>query len=156
MNDIVIYYSRTWKTKLVAKTIAKEIAADTQEIKDLTNRSGLRGFVKGVIDIKFNANTEISPERVDLKDYDTIYIGSPVWGARIAPAIMQLVNNCDFEGKNVITFVTMSGSGSDNALSELNNQIKTKKGNITNSFAIITKNTDIPKLTKKALKDLEN
>lgn len=155
MTDIVIYYSRTGKTKLVAETIAEQKNADKIEIKDIRSRSGIHGFIKGAIETIATVKTDIIPKRVDLKEYDTVYIGTPVWASRPTPAINQIIANCNFEDKNVITFATLNGSGAENTIKILNDAITDKGGNVINSFAIITKNTDIEKLTRKALNDME-
>jgi len=41
---IVIYYSRTGDTRVVARTIQAALDCDLREIKDLKDRSGIKGF----------------------------------------------------------------------------------------------------------------
>jgi flavodoxin len=38
MKSLLIYYSRTGKTKFVAETIAAELGSDIEEVVDLKNR----------------------------------------------------------------------------------------------------------------------
>lgn len=156
MRNIIIYYSRTGKTKLVAETISQEIDAQLIEIKDKTNRSGSIGFVKGALDTITNNDTQIEPNTIDLTPYDNIYIGTPVWASKVAPAITEIIKNLKLENKNVITFATLNKHGAETTLNILNDAIKEKNGKIIKSFAIITKNTDIEKLTKQAIKDMED
>ena len=87
MKSAVIYYSRTGKTRYVAKEIEKMTDATDMEIKDLTNRSGINAYISCAMDIFDNKITYIKPKHVDITDYDKIYIGTPVWGSNIAPAI---------------------------------------------------------------------
>jgi len=46
MKTLVVYYSRTGKTKFVAEKIAVELKADVEEVVDLKSRSGRFGFLK--------------------------------------------------------------------------------------------------------------
>ncbi len=154
MSSIVIYYSRTGNTKLVADTIAEKTGAETIEIKDKTSRSGGFGYIKGAVDALRNKETEIEPELVDLKDYEEVYVGSPVWASKPTPAIIELINNTDFTDKNVITYVTLKSSGGDKTIDKMNDAIKNKGGNIKNSFMIIDNGTEnIKNSTIEALND---
>ncbi|MBE6493980.1 MAG: flavodoxin [Methanosphaera stadtmanae] len=154
MSNLIIYYSRSGKTKLVSKIIQEEIGGTLVEIKDKTNRSGIFGYVKGALDAMLGSNTDIEPDYVDLTEYDTIYVGTPVWASKPAPAIMKLLEKCDFNDKNIITFATMGGSGGDTTVKAMNNIIKKNNGKILKSFSIITgDNSKIENLTKQAIND---
>lgn len=144
MKSIIIYYSRTGRTKLIAQTLAKEKNMNIVEIKDKTNRSGAIGFIKGTLDSMINNSTTIEPVTIDLDKYDTVYIGTPVWASKITPAIKQILDNINLENKN----------GAKEALNSLNSTIKDKGGKIINSFSIITKGRDIESLTKDIVKNL--
>ncbi|WP_304125000.1 flavodoxin [Methanosphaera cuniculi] len=157
MKSAVIYYSRTGKTRYVAKEIEKMTDATDMEIKDLTNRSGISAYISCALDILDNKITYIKPKHVDITDYDKIYIGTPVWGSNIAPAIFEIINRTDFRGKDVVTYVTFKGAGEIKALDVLNNLIKQKGGNIVKSFAIGSKDVnEFTFNTRRALRNLEN
>lgn len=154
MNNLIIYYSRSGKTKLVSKIIQEEKGGTLLEIKDKTNRSGVLGYMKGALDAILSSNTDIEPDHVDLTEYDTIYVGTPVWASKPAPAIMKILENCDFTDKNIITFATMGGSGGDTTVKAMNDIIKENNGKILKSFSIITGNNgNIENLTKQAIND---
>ena len=55
------------------------------------------------------ALTEISPENWD--NYDTVYIGYPIWWGIAAWPVNQFVTGNDFAGKAVIPFCTSASSG---------------------------------------------
>lgn len=153
MTNLVVYYSRTNNTKLVAQTIKNEIGADLLEIRDKKNRSGPIGYVLGAIDAFREKDTSIEYEKTDLKKYDTVYIGTPVWAAKPAPAILEFIRENDFGGVNVVTFVTMGSSGDETTLNYMNHRIISGGGKIRKSFAIAAKNNDIQELTIDALRD---
>lgn len=157
MSSVIVYYSRTGKTKLVADILSKEINADTVEIKDKTNRSGLIGLIKGARDTIKDNETQITPNNVDITPYDTIYIGSPVWANKVTPAIMKFIEDTDLENKKIVSFITLSHKTGITSLDEFNKQIEDKNGNIYKSFAILTKsNNNIEELTKEAINDLDD
>ena len=86
MKALVAFYSRTGYTKGVGEEIARCLNADIDEIIDKKNRSGIRGFLGGVIDALFNKPTEIV-YKSNPEEYDLVIIGSPVWAGRPAPAV---------------------------------------------------------------------
>lgn len=154
MTDLVVYYTRTNKTQEVAETIADMKDAQLLEIHDKTNRSGALGYIGGAISAIRDSSTPIEYDIKDLSKYDIVYLGTPVWASKPAPAIREYIEQNDFSGVNVITFVTMMKSGEKPALEIMNNMIKKQGGNVIKSFAIITKNTDIIDLTKKAVEKI--
>lgn len=154
MTDLVVYYTRTNKTKMVAEKIAQMKNADMLEIIDKKDRSGALGYIGGVISAIRNSPTPIEYDVKDLSKYDIVYLGSPVWASKPAPAIREYIEQNDFSDVNVVTFVTMMSSGEKPALKIMNDMIQKQGGNVIKSFAIITKNTDIDELTQKAIEEL--
>lgn len=154
MTDLVVYYTRTNKTKMVAEKIAQMKNADMLEIIDKKDRSGALGYIGGAISAVRNSSTPIEYDVKDLSKYDIVYLGSPVWASKPAPAIREYIEQNDFSDVNVITFVTMMASGEKPALEIMNDMIQKQGGNVIKSFAIITKNTDIDELTQKAIEEI--
>lgn len=154
MTDLVVYYTRTNKTKMVAEKIAQMKNADMLEIIDKKDRSGALGYIGGAISAVRNSSTPIEYDVKDLSKYDIVYLGSPVWASKPAPAIREYIEQNDFSDVNVVTFVTMMASGEKPALEIMNDMIQKQGGNVIKSFAIITKNTDIDKLTQKAIEEI--
>lgn len=152
MTDLVVYYSRTQQTEIVAQTISDELGAKLIEVKDQKNRDGSIMYMKAAVDAMRNADTDIKYDDVNLADYETIYIGGPVWASKPTPAVRKFIAENDFTDTDVITFATMMSSGDKPTLDIMNSEIKAKGGNILRSFAIATKDTDVKKLTLDALR----
>lgn len=151
--DLVIYYSRTNTTKEVSQIIAEEKSAKLVEIKDKKSRSGALGYALGALDSVRGKKTNIEYEKVNLSEYDTVYIGSPVWASKPTPAVLQYIEENDFNGTNVVTFATMMGSGGDSTVKIMNDKIKAKNGLIKRSFSLATKGKDLKSLVIDALSD---
>lgn len=79
MKSLVVYYSRTGKTKFVAETAAAELGSDIEEIVDLKNREGKLGWMSATQDASRGKETEIAPTKKVPNDYDLLIIGTPVW-----------------------------------------------------------------------------
>jgi len=128
MKTLILFYSRTRKTALVAKTLAHEVNADYVEITDLDDRMGPLKYLKASVDAFRENKTLIKPATVDLKDYDLIYVGSPTWASKPAPAIITLIDQCNFLGKDVILFATMGSSGGQKVIERMREKIEPRGG----------------------------
>ena len=116
MKTLVVYYSRTGKTKFVAEKVASELKAKLEEVVDLKNRSGRFGFLKAGYDATRGNVTRIRETKKSPSDFDLIIIGTPVWNSRPASAIRTYLKRNDFAGKNVAIFCTNEGVGEEKAL----------------------------------------
>lgn len=134
----VIYYSRTGNTRIVAETISDTFGHTIQEIEDMKDRSGIFGFIGGMIDVRKNRTTTIKPATVNLEDYDLLFIGSPLWGMKCAPAITTFLHSGDFTNKKVVLFVTTSSRIKQTVFDEYSELIGTKGGIVIDTFFIKT------------------
>lgn len=116
-KTLVAYFSATGNTKSIAEGIADGLFADIYEIvpkepytdadldyNDDNSRSTLEMNDS-------SARPEISGTIENFEQYDTIFLGYPIWWGD-APRIMDtFVESYDFTGKTVIPFCTSGGSG---------------------------------------------
>ncbi len=124
---LVVYFSRTGEqytvgvidegnTAIVAKMIAEQTGADLFEVLPVDDHypmtyAELTDVAKQ--EQNNNARPEYAGEVPDLSQYDTIFIGAPVWWGDW-PMIMYTFfeNNADaLAGKTLIPFSTHEGSG---------------------------------------------
>lgn len=125
MKKLVAYFSASGVTKSTAETLAKEIGADLFEIEpkeaytkadlDWTNSSS-----RSTVEMK---NKSFRPEMVkkalDLSEYDTIFVGFPIWWY-VAPTIINTFGESyNFSGKTIVPFATSGGSGMGKTTEEL-------------------------------------
>ena len=137
MKSLIVFYSFTDKTKLVAQTIAETLQAELVEIEEAKpRRRGLPTYLIGGFAAITNRGSKIVPTNVDLKQYDTIFIGSPIWTSRPTPAINSFIYANDFEGRGVVPFFTMGGNESGKALENITAKIERSRGKVIGSFAI--------------------
>lgn len=116
-NVLVAYFSATGNTKTVAEQIADVTGGELYEIEpaepytseDLDyNNDDCRANLEMNDD---TARPEIAGAIENIEQYDTIYLGYPIWWGN-APRIMNtFVETYDLSGKTVVPFCTSGGSG---------------------------------------------
>ena len=80
MKTLCLYYTRTNTTKEVMENIAKELNADIAEYTDGKERSGFLGYISACfVSVKKSVSKVNIKGDVDLKKYDRVVIGMPVW-----------------------------------------------------------------------------
>lgn len=158
MKTVILYYSRTQKTALVAKTLAEGIQADTIEVMDLKDRAGFLNYMNASADALRENKTNIKPDPVNINDYGLVYIGTPTWAGKPAPAIITLIDKCDLKGKDVILFATMGGRGGRGVLERMEEKVEARGGRMVNSFLMKTGNKSLEEIsedTKKVIQELD-
>ena len=118
-KTLVVYYSASGNTAAVAGYIADALGADTFELVPETPYSSddLNWTVNGSRvnrehDDESLRDIALVADSVDNWDeYDTVFIGYPIWWAIAAWPVNNFVKNNDFTGKTVIPFCTSSSSG---------------------------------------------
>ena len=117
MKKLVAYFSASGITKAAAERLAKAAGADLFEIKPATpyTRADLDWTnQKSRSSVEMNdpdSRPEIEEQLSNMGDYDTIWIGFPIWWY-VAPTIIStFVESYDFSGKTIVPFATSGGSG---------------------------------------------
>lgn len=116
---LVVYYSGSGHTEQVAQYIAQAADAEIFEITPAEPYSSA--------DLNYNdQNSRVSREHDDeslrdvalttttvdgWEDYDTVFIGYPIWWGIAAWPVNGFVKSNDFTGKTVIPFATSASSG---------------------------------------------
>ena len=116
---LVVYYSATGSTEAVAGYIANVTDADTFAItpaepytSDNLNWRDRSSRVSKEHDEASLRVMELTETTVDgWEDYDTVFIGYPIWWGIAAWPVDNFINANDFTGKTVIPFCTSSSSG---------------------------------------------
>ncbi len=151
MKTLIVYYSYTGNTELVAKTVAAEINADLLKIEDVEKPGKLKAYFSGSFAARRGKAWLIKPVNVLLKDYDRIFIGVPVWAGKAAPEINAYIEQAELKGKSVVVFVTMGGSKSDEAIQSLTAKVEAKGGKVASSFSVKTGGTKNEEIAAKAV-----
>jgi flavodoxin len=140
VRTLVVYYSLTGKTDVVARTLAKELKADLRRVEDVETPSVSWWFyISAGFAAKRGMEAEIKPIDVGMEEYDRVFIGSPVWGGSPSTPINAFISKADFTGKEVVLFVTMGGKDASAALKKMRTRIETKGGRIVGSLSFTSR-----------------
>ena len=118
-KTLVVYFSATGTTEGVAQTIADIVGADLFEVvpsdpytsDDLTWTNNDSRVSREHNDEGLRAVALESTDVDGWDDYDTVFIGYPIWWGIAAWPISSFVAVNDFTGKNVVPFCTSLSSG---------------------------------------------
>jgi len=117
MKSLVVYYSRSGNTKLVAETIAKQMGCDIEEIIDNKNRDGIIGYIGGVLNHK--GPTTIKEMNSKPGDYDLVIIGTPIWWYTCTPAVTAYLKQYGKDIKRAAFFYTCNVDNKISALKDM-------------------------------------
>ena len=112
MNKIFIYYSRTGNGDFVAD-ILREKGFDIRKIetvKKVLPDSFFLSMMVGGFKASIGSSPSLKEFNKNVEGYEEIYIGSPIWNARLATPTNSLLKELNLMDKKV-TFVLYSGSG---------------------------------------------
>ncbi len=102
-------------TAKIAKIIAQKTKADLFEIK--TTRTYDKTYNKAIQEAKNEQTNKERPPLVQdltqaqINNYDTIFIGYPIWWGDLPMVVYTFLEGKNLDGKTIIPFCTHEGSG---------------------------------------------
>lgn len=120
-KTLVVFYSQSNTTRTVAQEIQKQLNCDIAEIECVEPYSGDFGqtIQRWQKEQQEGTLPEIKPLDKDLKDYDVIFLGYPIWGGTYAIPVATFLKNTDFAGKKLVPFCTFGSGGLNTSVAQL-------------------------------------
>ena len=128
-NIAVVYFSAQGHTETVARAIADTLNADIFEIEaaeeytsdDLNwnnpnSRVSQEENHESVLDIETRPGIAST---INLTDYDTVFLGYPIWWGHAPSILLTFIDDEDLSGKTIIPFCTSLSSGIGNSARDL-------------------------------------
>ena len=125
MKTLIVYFSATGNTKAAAQKLAQEFNADLYEItpeapytaadldwRDKTSRSTIEMKDK-------TSRPAITGRCENISDYDTVWIGFPVWWYTAPTIVNTFIEAHDLSGKTLNVFATSGGSDVKDSYNDL-------------------------------------
>ena len=146
-KSIVIFFShagdnysvgdiKVGNTKIVADYISEITGADQFEI--VTHKYDGMAYTPLINLAKEEANRgELPPyegSAPDLSQYDTVFIGGPIWWGTYPQVMFTLFRDINLDGKTVIPFTTHEGSGLASTVSDVKKSFP--KANVQKGWSI--------------------
>ena len=115
-KTLVVYFSCTGTTELVAEYITEILEADSYQIvpEDPYTEADLAYYTNGRADQEQNdpdVRPAISGGVENMDEYDTIILGYPIWHGQAPRIISTFLESYDFSGKTIVPFCTSHSSG---------------------------------------------
>lgn len=121
-KSLVLYYSQTHVTEKVAKLFAEATSADLDSIVPVEPYNG--SFTETIERCQKEMERDekpqlIKPMNVDVAEYDTVYLGYPIWFGVAARPLEAWFMRYDLRGKVVIPFCTFGSGGLETSVAKL-------------------------------------
>lgn len=141
---LVAYFSCTGTTEKVSNAIAEAVNGKLYRITPATPYTSAdldwqnkqsRSSVE-MADEK--SRPALGGETIDLKDYDVVFLGYPIWWGVCPRPVNTFLEKYDFTGKTIVPFATSGGSsiaGSIRQFKKLYPKIRWSEGSLFNSGA---------------------
>ena len=116
-KTLVAYFSASGVTAKLAKTLSSVTGADLFEIKPVTPYTAkdldwMDKKSRSTIEMQDKASRpEMAEKLSSCAQYDTVFVGFPIWWYQAPRIIETFLESYDFSGKTVIPFATSGGSG---------------------------------------------
>ena len=117
MKTLVAYFSASGQTAKLAKTLADVTGGDLFEIAPETAYTAadldwMDKKSRSTIEMKDpKSRPAIAGKVADMAQYDTVFVGFPIWWYQAPRIIETFLESYDFSGKTVIPFATSGSSG---------------------------------------------
>lgn len=137
-STITINGQKLGNTQYVANLIEEHTNADVFRIEPVKqyNTSNHQELINDAQEEqRQNARPEIKEKINNFDDYDTIFIGYPIWWSDLPQILYTFLESYDFSGKNVYLFSTNGGSGLAGTVSKITSKLSSAKVN-SNAFKL--------------------
>ena len=113
-KTLILYFSVYDSTRRLAEEIARQTGGDLLEIEPVIPYDKNRDHYDALASYAKKEHDEDQrpaiKNAIDLSDYDTVFIGYPMWWYTFPMIIYTLFDTVNFSGKTVVPFNTHMGS----------------------------------------------
>ena len=113
-NVLVAYFSHTGNTEAVAEQIAERTGGTLAQIQRAEEYADLQQEAEE--EILQGVRPEITVSVDNVEEYDTIFVGYPIWWDEAPAMIATFLESYDFSGKTIVPFCTSASDSIDNSL----------------------------------------
>ena len=108
MKTLIAYYSQSGQTKRMAEMLAEKLGADLYEIvpERKYNDDMWKAWDEAQVERKENKYPTLKGDLPDISGYDTILLGTGIWGYTMANPVTSFIRQMDFTGKKMSAFWT--------------------------------------------------
>ena len=121
-NILVAYFSKTGNTQTVAEYISARTGGDLFRIEtvDPYPDDYQETVDRAAQELEDNARPALSGSVDNMEQYDTIFIGYPIWWHTAPMAVATFLESYDLTGKTIVPFCTSGGSSISESMELIN------------------------------------
>lgn len=135
---LVLFYSETGTTKMVAEEIQQQLGADIETIEAVEPYTGnfQETIQRGQREMQTGQLPALKPLTKKIADYEVIFLGYPIWFGTYAMPIATLVKEQNFAGKTIVPFCTFGSGGLNTSTDNLKKALP--QANIVKGYGLRT------------------
>ena len=108
---LVVYYSMSGHTKDIAKQIADKTGGELYEIQTVKEYSSPSVYAESKKELSKGDYPGLRTNNMPkISEYDTVFIGGPVWWYTMAPPLYSFLKQTDLKGVRVVPFSTQGSN----------------------------------------------
>ena len=120
-KTLIVYFSWGGNTRTVANHIHDFIGGDIVEVETLVpypdTYEEVTQIAPGELENDYRPELKTKVENMD--EYDTLIVGTPIWGSHLTPAMKSFLASYDLSRKSISPFCTHGGSGTAQSVSDI-------------------------------------
>jgi flavodoxin len=107
---LVIYFSRTGRTRRIALEIARALDAESEQIEESRSRLGFFGYWRSGREAYRELPAPIAPCTHDPASYELVVLGTPIWAGKMSSPLRAYIDAHAGSFRRVAFFCTHGGS----------------------------------------------
>lgn len=120
-KTLIVYFSWGGNTRTVANHIHDLIGGDVVEVETVIpypdSYEEVIQIAPGELESDYRPELKTKVENMD--EYDTLIVGTPIWGGHLTPAMKSFLASYDLSGKAIAPFCTHGGSGTAQSVNDI-------------------------------------
>ena len=120
-KTLIVYFSWGGNTKTVANHIHDLIGGDIVEVETVIPYPATYEEVTQIApgELESDYRPELKTKIENMDEYDTLIVGTPIWGSHLTPAMKSFLASYDLSGKSIAPFCTHGGSGTAQSVNDI-------------------------------------
>ena len=120
-KTLIVYFSWGGNTKTVANHIHDLIGGDIVEVETVIPYPDTYEEVTQIApgELASDYRPELKTKVDNMDEYDTLIVGTPIWGGHLAPAMKSFLASYNLSDKTIAPFCTHGGSGTAQSVNDI-------------------------------------
>lgn len=119
MKTLVVFYSRSGRSQIVAEELSRRMQADLEQIIPQKDYRGLFGFFRAGYQSTTGKTPAINPRHKNWLDYDLIILGTPIWAGHISAPLRTAITDQSQKIKKYAIFCTAGSTDPQRVLTDV-------------------------------------